>query len=430
MQIQKEVLSPTKVKLTVLSDEPELDKIKQVVIGRLGKDVRLPGFREGKAPATLVEKQLGESLQSEFLNDAINQLLDQAVRKEGLRVVQAPKVNLSKFVPYTTLEFSAECDIIGSVKLPDISKISMTKPKVSVAPDEISRVLDNLRAQTATRTEVNRPIKSGDEATIDFSGQNAKTKEDIAGGKGSDYALVIGSGTFIPGFEEQLIGVKAGEEKTFSLTFPKDYGAKQLQNVKVNFTVTVKKVSETKNVKLDDAFAASVSPHKTLADLKKDIRENMKVQKQREADQQYDNDLVDKIADKSEVAIPDSIISAEMERIEEEEKRNIVYRGQTWAEHLKEEGVTEEQHKERQRPLAERRVKTGIVLGEIANDQKITVSRQELDQRIELLKQEYRDEKMRAELDTPDNQKDILNRMLVEKTLDKLRQQVSKTPVN
>jgi trigger factor len=173
--------------------------------------------------------------------------------------------------------------------------------------------------------------------------------------------------------------------------------------------------------KLDDAFAASIGPFKTLAELKADIKKQLKAEKQQEADRAYDNDLLQKIAEKSTVAIPKALVDEEIARIEEEEKRNIVYRGQTWQEHLDAEKLTAEEHSEKQRPTAELRVKAGLVLGQIAEAEKITVSPEDLEVRVQLLKGQYPDEAMQAELDKPENRRDVLSRLLTEKTLEKLR---------
>lgn len=427
MQLKREQLSPTKVKLTVTAAPKELDNVKQHVLEHLSKNVKVPGFREGKAPANLIEKQLDPAvLQSEFLDHGVNDLYVDAVQHENMRVVAQPEISVTKFVPFTALEFTAEVEVVGDVKLPDYKKIKVAPQKVEVTAADVTNVINNLRQRGATKKEVTRVAKEGDEVTIDFKGVDAKTKESIEGADGTNYPLVIGSKSFIPGFEEEMIGLKVADEKTFDIVFPKDYGAADLQNRKVTFTVNVHKIEELQEAKLDDAFAASVGPFKTVAELKADIKKQLTAEKQQDADRQFDNELLQKIAEKSEVALPKSLVDEEIDRIEEEEKRNLVYRGQTWQEHLDQEGVTEEEHRERNREGAELRVKAGLVLGEISQAEKVTVSPEELEVRLMLLKNQYPDPAMQAELEKPENIRDIQSRMLTEKTLDILRKSATK----
>jgi trigger factor len=271
----------------------------------------------------------------------------------------------------------------------------------------------------AERQEVNRAAKLKDEVIIDFDGFDEESQP-INGASGKDYPLILGSNSFIPGFEEHIVGVKKDQDKEFDITFPEDYGVAALQAKKVNFKVTVKKVQELKEPKLDDEFAKKAGPFNTLSDLKADIKTQLKVEKQKEADQKYENELIQKIVDKSSVEIPEVLIDEQVERLEEEEKRNIVYRGQTWQEHLDAEGLSEAEHKERQKPDAGLRVKAGLILSEIAEKEQITVEPDELEIRIQMLKGQYNDPAMQAQLDKPESKQDIAARLLTEKTVTKL----------
>ncbi len=395
---------------------------------QLSKDVKVPGFRPGTAPANLVEKQIDQAvLQSEVIDQVINEAYVVAVKQEKIRPVASPQIAVSKFVPFTTLEFTADIEVIGDVTLPDYKKIKLAATTVSVTAKDVTEVLNNLAQRGAAKKEVTRAAKNGDEVIIDFVGTDAKTKAPIEGGAGTDYPLVLGSKSFIPGFEEELIGAKPGATKTFDITFPADYGSEALQSKKVAFAVTVHKVNEVKPAAIDDAFASTIGPFKTVDELKADIKKQLTAERQQEAQRLYDNQLLEKIADKTEVAIPAGLIEEEIGRIEEEEKRSVVYRGQTWQEHLEVEGITEEEHKERQRPGATLRVKAGLVLGEIAQVEKVNVSPDELELRIELLRGQYPDPKMQAELDKPENRRDIMSRILTEKTLEKLRAYATKS---
>lgn len=427
MKITRAQISPTRIKLTIIADQKAIDANKQAVIAELGQNVKVPGFRPGKAPANLIEKQIDQAaFQSEFLDRIVNQLFVAAVDNQKLRPVASPKIDLTKFVPYSTLEFTAELDVVGEVTLADYKKIKLAPKKVEVTALDVNDVISNLRKRGASKEEVKRAAKLDDEVIIDFKGDDAKTGEPIDGADGKEYPLVLGSKSFIPGFEEEVVGLKAGDVKSFEITFPKDYSATVLQNKKVKFEVTVHMVQELKEAKLDDEFASSIGPFKNVAELKADIKKQIQAEKQVEANRAYDNELLDKIASKSAVAIPLALVDEEIDRMEEEEKRNIVYRGQTWQEHLDEEGINAEEHREKQREGATIRVKAGLILGEISEQEKITVTPEELELRIQLLKGQYSDPATHAELDKPDNRRDIMSRLLTEKTLDKLRAIASK----
>lgn len=424
MQVTTDNIDTTNVKLTITGEAKELDVIKVHVLKELGqRSGTIPGFRKGKVPVAVLEKNLDPALvQGEFLEHAVNDLFIKAVDAEKLRTVSQPKIEVTKFVAYDTIEFTAEIEVIGEIKLPDYKKLKIEKQKVTVAAKDIDAVLKQLQERDAERKEVARAAKDGDQVLIDFKGVDTKTKDAIAGADGKDYPLTLGSKSFIPGFEEELIGLKAGDEKTFDITFPKDYGAKVLQSKKVTFTVTVHTVSELVDAKIDDDFAKKIGPFETLDDLKADIKKQLLSEREGETERAYENDLIEAIAKDAKVEIPAKVIDDQLDRMEAEEKQNLMYRGQTWEEHLKEDGVTAEEHREKNREGATLRVKAGLVLSEIAEAEQLTVETEELEFQISLLKQQYPDEKMRAELDKPENRRDIMSRILTQKTMTKLKE--------
>ena len=426
MQVKQAHNSDTEVTLTVVANTDELQVIKEHVLSHFQRNAKLPGFREGKAPLGLVEKNIDPTaLQSEFLEEAINQLYPQVIRSEKLRPVANPEINLTKFVPFTALEFTAKVAVVGEIKLPDYKKMKVERPKVSVTAKDVEDVLNSLKTRAAEKQDVDRVAKDGDQVWIDFKGVNEKG-EPIAGADGKDYPLLLGSKTFIPGFEDNLIGMKVGEEKSFTLTFPEDYGVKVLAGKKVIFTCNVTKVQEVIEPKVDDAFAAKVGPFKSLKDLKDDIKKQVVAERQQKANLEYESEIVRKIIGKTTFKVPDVLVEEQIDRIEADEKQNLVYRGQTWEEHLKDEGVTAEQHHAQKRPEAEERVKAGLVLAEIAEAEKITISPTELEARMQALKSQYKDSAMQSELDKPEARREIMSRMMSEKTVAVLASYMSK----
>jgi trigger factor len=421
MQVTKKNLTDTSVQLTLVADADLLKAAKEQTLKSFATSMKLPGFREGKAPLSIVEKQVDQArLQSEFIEHTLNRLYVAALEQEKLRPVAEPKIKITKFVPFDALEVEAEVEVVGEVKLPDYKKIKLAPEKVTVSAKEIDDVIANLRTREAEKKPVERAAKDGDEVVIDFTGIDAKTKDPIQGADGKDYPLLLGSNTFIPGFETNLVGTVPGEAKTFDLTFPKDYGVKALQSRKVTFTTITKKVNQTIEPKLDDAFAEKVGPFKTVADLKADIKKQLEAEKQYRADQKYADDLLTKITEKAKVAIPEVLVNEQIDRLEREQRQNLMYRGQTWQEYLEAEGLTDKTFRDKQRPAAELRVKAGLVLSEIADQEKIEVTADELHAQMQALAARYPDQQMQAELAKPEARRDIASRMMTEKTLAKL----------
>ncbi|MDQ3123661.1 MAG: trigger factor [bacterium] len=421
MQVNRTDSSPTNTKLIIRAEAEELAKAKQHALQHLAPQVKVAGFRAGKVPLNLVEKNLNQSLlQSEVLEEAVNKLYISAVRQEKLRPVANPEVSIKKFAPYTDLEVEITVPILGEIKISDYKKIKLAKPKVKVEAKDVNDVIKSLRTRAAKRIVVDRAAKIGDETLIDFKGTDTKGQA-VNDADGQDYPLILGSNSFIPGFENELVGLKSGESKTFTVIFPKEYGNKSLQNKKVTFEVTVKKVSEIAEPIVDDDFAAAVGLFNTVDELKSDIKKQLVIERQRELSQIYENDLLAKIADKSVVEIPEILINEQIDRIETEEKQNLAYRGQTWEEHLKEENVTPEQHRQQKSLAAEQRVKIGIILSEIAEAENIQATSEEIEVRLQMMKGQYRDPTAQAELNKPEALRDIETRIRTEKTLEKLK---------
>jgi trigger factor len=364
-------------------------------------------------------------LLDEFMEHALNELYRRAIDQEQIKPIATPNVQLKKFVPYTDLEFEADTEILGPISLPNYKSMKLAKKQADVTANDVEGVIKSLQSRMAERSEVDQAAQNGDELIIDFSGTDKDGKK-VPGADGKDYPLVLGSQTFIPGFEDNLVGAKISQTKDFEVTFPKDYSAAALQNKKVDFKVNVKKVQQLKEPKVDDEFAAKVGPFKTVAELKADIKKQLTEEKSRQADTDYQNELLRKIAEKTQIEVPKSLVEEEIQRLEDQEKQNLAYRGQTWQEHLDAEGINEQEHRERNRPEANERVKIGLILTEIAEKEGLKVTPEELEVRLQLLKGQYQDPQMQAELAKPENRRDIEARLMTEKTLAKLTEYTSK----
>jgi trigger factor len=427
MQVKHTNPKDTEAVITVVASTEELLKIKENVLNSLAKNLKITGFRPGKAPLNLVEKQVDQNvLQSEFLDQAINQIYPQAVNSEKLRPVGNPNITVKKFVPFDSLEFEATVQIVGKITLPDYKNIDIQKDKVSVTAKDVDEVLVSLQKRMGEKKDVDRKSKQGDQVWIDFSG-NDKDGKPVSGADGKDYPLVLGSKTFIPGFEENLEGLKAGDEKTFTVTFPKDYGVKALANKEVTFTVTLLKVQEVVEPKIDDDFAKKAGPFTDLKTLKDDIKKQLSLEKENQIEREYESKIVEEITEKAKVSIPDSLIDEQKEIMLREFKQNLAYRGQTYNEYLEMQGFTEDDLiKNEVLPEARKRVKASLILTEISEIEKIDVSMDEINDRKTALKSQYQDQAMRDELDKPENLNNIASRIVTEKTLAKLKTYIKK----
>lgn len=412
--------SDFEVTLSITAGEESLAQYKKDTLKRLQPEVSAPGFRKGKVPINLVEKQVDEKyLQSQFLDEALSGLYQQALIDNNIRPVDRPRVELGKFVPYTEIEFTVTVEVVPPIELADYKKIKQERPSVKVEAKEIEEVVENLQRRFAKKKIVKRAAKVEDEVSIDFSGKDADGKA-VSGATGKDYPLVLGSKSFIPGFEEELEGLKEGDEKEFTLTFPKDYPHTPLANKDVTFSVSVKAVREVTLPKVDDKLAEESGPFKTVKELKEDIKKQLTHQKEQENESQLKDKVIEQIVEKSKLTPPPSLVEENTQSILEEFKQNLVYRGITYNEYLDQAGLSEEDFVENEiKPQAVRRVTTGLILAEIAEKENVQITAEELEVRMEIMKGQFGgDDRMAAQFNTPEAQREIGSRLLTEKTID------------
>jgi trigger factor len=427
MKIVSPINTPITSSYTVTADVDELGLYKKQAIRANKSVVKIPGFRPGKAPDEMVEKHIDpEKLQNDFLNKAINELYLQSVDELSLKVVNEPKIEITKFVPYSTLEFSVIVDVITKVDLPDYKNLKISQQALPVTKEQVDRTLSDLRLRTAKFKEVERVAKLEDQVEIDFEGKDFKTKQKLSQASGLDYKIILGSNSFIPGFEEQLIGLKNGESKTFDITFPKDYHENSFKGRKLTFKVALKSINEVELPKLDDEFAATMGPFKTISDFKTELKRQLKEENDKQSARRFEDQILNEIAEKTEVEIPGSLKLSEVAKLEAEAKQNALYRGQSWTEFLDSLNLDEEGYRSQLEPLAIIRIKGGLAIGEIATKEKVEITPNELDARIAQLGDQYTDPQMIEELKDPNNRREILMRLLTEKVLDFLKSQIKK----
>jgi trigger factor len=415
-------LSDTKVCLTITLGADELNAAEQVALTKMARDLKVPGFRKGKVPVSVAAKHVNPmALQEQVLDNALSKAVAEAFMNEKLQALERPSVEVKKFVPNQEVEFTAEATVVPPVKLGDYKKLKAKPQAVKVEAKDVDEIIERMQQNFVDKAEVKRAAQEGDEAIIDFVGK----KDGVAfdGGSAKDFALKLGGGQFIPGFEEGVVGHKAGETFELDLEFPKDYHAENLAGAKVVFSVTLHKVNELKLPELNDEFAAKCGPFTDIKELKADIKREITAQKEREAKEKLKDELVAELADSSKVALPELLIDDQMRSIEQDLMQNLSYRGLTMDSYLKTQGFKDKAdwQKKEARPAAEKRVKAGLVLAELSKELGVEVSREELDAQISTFKQQYgKDAKLAARFDDPNVHRDIANRMITDKTIDKL----------
>lgn len=415
-------LSDTKVELTISLGQEELATAEQVALTKLAKNIKVPGFRQGKVPVKVAAKNVDpEALAQQTLEDALSKAVADAYISENLQALDRPAVEIKKFVPGETLEFTAEAEILPTVKLGDYKNLKAEQEKIAVSAKEVTEIIDRMRQGFSEKKAVDRAAKNGDEATIDFVGK----KDDVAfdGGTGTDYPLTLGSSSFIPGFEEGIVGKKVGETFDLKLKFPEDYHAADLKGADVVFTTTLKELKEVVLPEVDDKFAAQAGPFKTVDELKADIKRELTDQKEREAKEKLKDELVKQLIEASEVPAPEILVKDQERSIETDMTQNLMYQGLTLDMYLDNKGFkTKEEWLDKEvQPAAEMRVKAGLILAELSKELKVEASTEELEEHVNMYKQQYANNpQLVKQLDTPDARRDIANRLLTEKTVEKL----------
>lgn len=414
-------LSDTKVELTVTVEPKELKDAEQVALVHEARDMKVDGFRKGKVPVSVAAKHVRpDKLAEHTLDHAISKAVADAFMDSELQALDRPEVDVKKFVPGEELEFTATAEIMPKVKLGEYKKLDVKKADVKVTEKDVNEIIDRVKKGFAEKNPVDRAAKMGDEVKIDFVGKKDGVPFD--GGAAEGYDIVLGSGSFIPGFEEGIVGKKPGEKFDIDLTFPDNYHVADLKGAPVVFTVTLNEVKEVVEPELTDELAQKAGPFKTVKDLKDDIKREITTQKEREADERYKDDIVKKIVETSEIPVPEVLLSDQQASIERDMQQNLMYQGVTVDMYLADKGFKDrEDWIEREvKPAAEARVKAGLALAEISKVEKVEATDQELLQRMNQLGTQYPDEKTREQLKTPEAQRDLANRILTEKTIDLL----------
>lgn len=389
MSVQVENLEKNMAKLTIEVAAEEVEKAIQAAYLKERGKISLPGFRKGKVPRNMIEKMYGAAV---FYEDAANTLIQEnypnAVDESGIDIVSRPTIDVVQIETGKPFIFTAEVAVRPEVKLGKYLGVQVTKIDTSVSDEEVAEALEKERNNNARTVSVtDRAVANGDTAVIDYEG----FVDGVAfeGGKGENHSLEIGSHSFIDTFEDQLVGKNVGDEVEVNVTFPEQYHAADLAGKPAVFKVKINEIKTKELPELDDEFAQDVSEFDTLDAYKEDVKKRLAEQKENEAKRTKEDEAIQKIIDKSSMEIPEAMIQTQCENMVNEFAQRIAQSGLSMEQYMQFSGLTVEKLLEQVRPEAETRIKSSLVLEQIAKDENIEVSDADIDAEVEKMAAAY-----------------------------------------
>lgn len=410
MSVQVEKLEKNMVKLTVEVSAEEVEKAIQTVYQKQKKNINIPGFRKGKAPRQLIEKMYGKEV---FYSDAIDALLPKAYADAadecGEELVSRPSIDITQFESGKAFIFTAEVAVKPGVELGEYKGIQVEKAPLEVTEEEIDAKIQREReANSRTITVEDRAVAKDDIVTLDFEGFVDGVAFD--GGKGENYELTIGSGAFIPGFEDQLIGAEIGKDLEVNVTFPEDYNAKELAGKAAVFKCKVNGIKVKELPEVDDEFAQEVSEFDTLDEYKADIRAKLLTEKEEEAKRVKEDAVIAKIVENATMDIPDPMVDYQAEQLVDDFAQRIQAQGLSMDQYMQFTGMTVEQYKEQMKPRALQNIQSRLVLEAIAKAENIEVSEEDLDAELTKMADAYKMELEKVKELLGDEQKEEIKK--------------------
>ena len=389
MSLQVEKLEKNMAKLTVEVSAEDFEKAVEKVYQKQKKQISIPGFRKGKVPRMMVEKMYGKEV---FYEDAANDLIpdayDRAVDECEEDIVSSPKIEVTQIEAGRPFVFTATVALKPEVKLGEYKGVKIEKIDREVTEEDVMAEINRERDNNARNITVeDRPVKDGDMTVLDFEGFVDGVAFD--GGQGENYPLTIGSGAFIPGFEEQLIGAEIGKEVEVKVTFPEDYQAEELQGREAVFKCVVQEIKEKELPELDDEFAGEISEFDTLAEYKEDVRKNLAEKKEKDAKSARENAAVEAAVKACEMEIPDAMLETQQRQMVDEFAQRITMQGMSMEQYMQFTGATYEKMIEQVKPQAEERIRARLVLEAIVAAEKIEATEEDYEEEMKTMAEVY-----------------------------------------
>ena len=391
MSVSVEKLEKSMAKLTITVSAEDFTKALDKAYTRQKNRIQVPGFRKGHASRQIIEKMYGAGVFFEdAANFAINDSYPDAARECGEKICSRPTIDITQIEEGKDFIYTAEVALEPPVELGQYKGVEIEKVDVKeVTEEDIDAELKRQQNANAKITDVtDRPVQNGDMIKLDFDGSIDGTPFD--GGKAENYDLTVGSGSFIPGFEEQLVGMNAGEEKDVTVTFPEDYHAKDLAGKEAVFHCRVNSIREKKLPELNDEFADEVSEFDTLDEYKADIKKNIEVKREEDAKTRRENEAVDAVIKNATIEIPEAMMRTQEEELADQMAQNLRYQGMNLQDFLKYTNMSEEQFITSMQPQADRTIRTRLTLEAVVKAENIEVSDEEFDEELQKIADQYK----------------------------------------
>ena len=390
MSLQVEKLEKNMAKLTIEVSAEDLEKAMQAAYQKAKGRITLPGFRKGKAPRKMIEQMYGKGI---FLEDAANALIPEhyskALEECDLEIVSQPEIDVTQAEPGKAFIFTAEVAVKPEVTLGEYKGLEVPKTEISVTDEEVdAEVKKEQEKNSRTITVEDRAAQKDDIVTIDFEGFTDGVA--FEGGKGSDYPLTIGSNTFIPGFEDQLIGANTGDHVEVKVTFPEEYQAKELAGKEAVFQCDVKKIEAKELPELDDDFAKDVSEFDTLAEYKENVKKELTEKKEAEAKTAKENAVIDKVIENAQMDIPEAMIDTQCRQMMDDFGRRMQSQGLSMEQYFQFTGQSMDKMMEDMKPQALKRIQTRLVLEKVVETENIEASEDEINEEISKMAEMYK----------------------------------------
>ena len=390
MSLQVEKLEKNMAKLTIEVPAEEFEKAIEQAYQKAKGKIALPGFRKGKAPRKMIEKMYGAGV---FYEDAANILIpkayDEALKECEETIVSRPEIDVTQIEAGKAFIFTAEVALKPEVTLGQYKGVEVPKAVIEVTEDEIQAEVDKERDNNSRTIDVeDRGVEKGDMIKLDFDGSVDGVP--FQGGKAEDYPLTVGSGSFIPGFEDQLVGAKIGEEMEVNVTFPEDYHAEDLKGKAAVFKCTVKEIKVKELPEADDEFAKDVSEFDTMDEYREDIRKNLTEKKEAAAKREKENAAVAKAVENASMEIPEAMIMEQVRRMSDDFTRRIESQGITMEQYMQFTGMDADKLVEQMKPEALKRIQNSLVLEAVAKAEDIQISDERLDEEIAKMAESYK----------------------------------------
>lgn len=425
MEISKETLEKSQIKLTITVTADEMLPYLEKAARRISENLDIPGFRKGQAPLDVVKQKAGEmALHQEAAQFAVEETLAKAIDQEHLHTVGQPEIGIDKLAPNNPFVYTATIPLLPEVTVGDLSKIKVEKESVSVTDDEVQKVIDNLLKMRGKEILVDREAKQGDKVEINFD--VFLNKVPVEGGKGNKFPLTIGENTMIPGFEDNLVGMKKDEEKDFELKFPEEYHNKQLAGNNAEFKVKMLSVFEVELPELNDETLKELGEFTSADDLKEKIRENLSKEKEGSVDQKFEREIIEKLIDASTFGdLPDVLVTRESQLMMQELEQNVARQGLKFDDYLNHLKKDRKQLLLDFTPDAVKRIKSALLIKKVSEDQKIEATEEEVKEELDKMFHMYQgNEAITKQLDTASYRDYLSNMIKNRKTLHWIKEQV------